>query len=280
MQIQAVECLKSNKKTNFCIYFNRPWPSRMKEQLLSFIRWIRKGIRDRFHYEAEDLPYYITILIALILLVVTITGFVEITESLTENKLNPFDKAVTDLVLSFRSKGLTTFFRFVTDLGDRYAYATIVIVLSFFFWMRYRNWKFTLQIVSVLVLSAVSNIALKQAINRGRPVIDHLVQVNTLSFPSGHSMSAMAFFGFLIYLTTRFHMILIIRIILVTALAGLILAIGISRIYLGVHYPSDVAAGYLGGVIWVAFSAVVFNIIDLLRKRQQKHKRAHSRHRL
>jgi membrane-associated phospholipid phosphatase len=82
-------------------------------------------------------------------------------------------------------------------------------------------------------------------------------------------MSAMAFYGFLIYLTTRFKMSHFARALVVTILTLLIASIGLSRIYLGVHYPSDVAAGLLGGVIWVAFSAVVFNVIDLLRKRNK-----------
>jgi membrane-associated phospholipid phosphatase len=252
----------------------------MKEKLLGFIRWVRNFIREKFHYQSDDLPYYITICIALVLLGVTTKGFIEITEGLTENKLNPFDTGVSNFVLNFRSKGLTDFFRFVTDLGDRNTYIVITIALALFFWLRYKKWKFSLQIVSVLLLSAVSNVGLKQVINRARPSLDHLVQVNTLSFPSGHSMSAMAYYGFLIYLTTRFQIHIVARILLVTILAVLILAIGTSRIYLGVHYPSDVASGYLGGLIWVAFSAVVFNIIDLLRKRKRKDQKQHSRHRL
>jgi membrane-associated phospholipid phosphatase len=239
----------------------------MKAQIIRLIRWVRKFIREKFHSGNEDLPYYITIVLAVIVFAVTISAFVEITESLTENKLNPYDTAVTDFVLQFRGNHLTNFLTFVTHLGDRFAYIAITTILGAYFWIRFRNWKFTLQMVLVLLLSSVSNIAIKRVINRARPSLDHLVEVNTLSFPSGHSMSAMAFYGFLIYLCIRFKMQRAVRLILILVLTVLIFSIGLSRIYLGVHFPSDVAAGFLGGLIWIAFSAVVFNVFDLLRKR-------------
>lgn len=252
----------------------------MREQLLKFIGWTANAIRQRFRYDPPDLPYYLTIVIAIIVFAVTMSGFVEITESLTENKLNVFDDAVTSFILQFRREWLTDILTVVTDLGDRFAYIAIILVLSIFFWLRYRNWKFSLQMIIVLTLSALSNVAIKQVVNRARPAHDHLVEVNTLSFPSGHSMSAMAFYGFLIYLTTRFSMPRAVRIIILTALTGLIALIGVSRIYLGVHFPSDVAAGFLGGVLWVTFCAVIFNIIDLLRKRRRGNHRIVRNHRL
>jgi membrane-associated phospholipid phosphatase len=241
----------------------------MKAQIIRLIRWVRKFIREKFHSGNEDLPYYITIVLAVIVFAVTISAFVEITESLTENKLNPYDTAVTDFVLRFRGNHLTSFLTFVTHLGDRFAYIAITTILGAYFWIRFRNWKFTLQMVLVLLLSSVSNVAIKRVINRARPSLDHLVEVNTLSFPSGHSMSAMAFYGFLIYLCMRFKMQRPVRLILILVLTVLIFSIGLSRIYLGVHFPSDVAAGFLGGLIWIAFSAVVFNVFDLLRKRRR-----------
>lgn len=242
----------------------------MKEKLLLLVRWLRKFIQEKFHYHAEELPYFVTIGISIILFGIGIKVFIELTDSLTENKLNPYDTAVQDFVISFRTHGLTNFFQFITHLGDRFAYIIITVGLAVFFWIRTKSWKFSLQMIAVLVLASWSNIALKKVINRARPSLEHLVDVHTLSFPSGHSMSAMAFYGFLIYLCLRFTMQRWIRTILVVVLSILILSIGLSRIYLGVHYPSDVAAGFMGGLIWVAFSAVVFNIIDLLRKRKKR----------
>lgn len=81
------------------------------------------------------------------------------------------------------------------------------------------------------------------------------------SFPSGHAVSSVAIFGTLAYLLGRLEPSIRTRRITVAAAVGIILLIGLSRIYLGVHYPSDVLAGYLAGSVWVAFTALVSEIV-------------------
>jgi undecaprenyl-diphosphatase len=81
-------------------------------------------------------------------------------------------------------------------------------------------------------------------------------------------MAAMAFYGFLVYLCLQLKMNHVIRLVLIGILIFTILSIGISRIYLGVHYPSDVAAGFAGGFIWVTLCVTVFNVFELSRKRK------------
>jgi membrane-associated phospholipid phosphatase len=233
----------------------------MKKLLAKIIQVIKKFLKEKLRYTSEDLPYYLTIIIAIVLFGIGLKIFVELTDELAENELENFDNVITDFVLSFRSDGLTNFFEFVTHLGDRYAYIAIIIALAAFFWFRYKNWKFTAQMIGVLILATLSNVALKNAINRARPSIEHLVSVNTLSFPSGHSMSAMAFYGFLVYLCLRFNLALPLKIMLTVLLCVLILSIGLSRIYLGVHFPSDVSAGFMGGLIWVTLCAINHNLI-------------------
>jgi membrane-associated phospholipid phosphatase len=244
----------------------------MKKILFKIIDYIRWFAKEKLHSGNPQLPYYIAIVLSLVVFGVTIRLFVEITENLFEDNLGPYDDAVTRFVLSFRSPALTKFFAVITHMGDRTIYLLIILGLSIYFWERFKNWKFTAQMSVVLFLSSLSNIAIKQVINRTRPGIEHLVEVNSMSFPSGHSMSAMAFYGFLIYLCIRYNMAPWLRTALITVLAVLILLIGVSRVYLGVHYPTDVAAGLLGGLIWVALSAVVFNTIDLMRQRRKPKK--------
>jgi membrane-associated phospholipid phosphatase len=240
----------------------------IREKLIDVVLWFRKFIREKFHSRNEDLPYYVTILAAAIVFVITLVGFVQLTDELAENELTAIDQSVTDYVISFRSDGLTTYLTLVTHLGDRYSYIVITLLLAGYFFIRHRSWKFILQTTLVLILATLSNIVLKDAINRARPSLEHLVTVNTLSYPSGHSMSAMAFYGFLIYLCLRHNIARWRKFCLVTVLGLLILSIGLSRIYLGVHFPTDVAGGFIGGLIWVAFCAVVFNVFELLRKKQ------------
>ncbi len=244
----------------------------MRSLLFRFIRSIRDFTRKHFHADNEHLPYYVTILIAAVFFVFALNAFVEITDELAENELGEIDQLVTDFVISFRNNFLTSVLTFMTHMGDRYAYLVIGIGVGLYFFLRHKNWTFIAQTAAVMALSTLSNVVLKNVINRQRPVIDHLVSVDTLSYPSGHSMSAMAFYGFLIYLTFHLDVRKRARTAMVVVLVATIFLVGLSRIYLGVHFPSDVAAGYMGGLIWVTFCVVFFNVVRLYRheRREQK----------
>lgn len=258
--------LRSIDKSSIIAEANHDW-TMIKDMLLQVVKWVRNFIRERFHSKNEDLPYYVTILVSAVLFIVAMNAFVELTDELAENELDGVDEVVTEYIISFRSETMTGYLTFVTNLGDRNAYIIITILLAAYYLIKHRSWKFIVQTTLVLLLATLSNIVLKQVIHRDRPSLEHLVTVNTLSYPSGHSMSAMAYYGFLIYLCLRYNMRRWVRYVFVVLLMLLILSIGVSRIYLGVHYPTDVAAGFIGGLIWVAFCAVVFNLFELLRKR-------------
>lgn len=123
-----------------------------------------------------------------------------------------------------------------------------------------------------LVLSfLINNILLKFIFQRERP-IDSLITETGYSFPSGHSFVAITFYGLLIYLIINSKWKNNIKIILVSLLGLIILMIGISRIYLGVHYPTDVVAGFVAGVIYLM---IFINInkrkgVDFNEKKQEK----------
>ena len=242
----------------------------MRQFIKNIILWLRQFLRERFHQDNPLFSYYLTILISFAIFVVSLNVFVELTEELKEDELTAFDDAVSDTIQSYRNPSLTGVFEFITHLGDRFAYLIAALIVAAFFYFKYGRWKFTLQTIGVLLLSSLSNVVLKKVINRERPTFEHLVAVSTLSYPSGHSMSAMAFYGFLIYLSFRLSGSWWVKAASVVVLGLLILLIGISRIYLGVHYPSDVIAGFMGGLIWVAFCAVIFNVIDLYRQKESQ----------
>lgn len=237
--------------------------TRAIDNLAEFIR--THGSRNHPYF-----PFYLLILVAFIVFIIGTNLFVELSGEISGSALRKYDTLITDYITSFRSPKLNNFFQFITDLGDLYAYIVATTLASIFFFFKLKNKWFVIQLVGVLVLSALANIALKRAFGRARPTIEHLVVVKTLSYPSGHSMSAMAFYGFLTYLIFQIKMERWLRAVLTTIFIFLILAIGISRIYLGVHFPSDVAGGFIAGLIWVAFCVVLFNIIALLRLRKKR----------
>lgn len=236
--------------------------------------WIMQSaikIRSFLSGENKELPYYILIFFSFLFFVFTMNLFVELTDELKGPTIELFDQRIAAFFSSLRSPGLTEFVVFITDIGDFYGYLVLTIVAVIFFLWKFNNLKFILQLIGIQLLSILSNMALKRAIDRARPSDEHLVVVKTLSYPSGHAMSAMAFYGFLIYLLFQVKMAKGLRIVLTCLFIFMILAIGLSRIYLGVHYPSDVAGGFIAGLIWVTFCITLFNIIDVLRRRRRKH---------
>ncbi|WP_339842246.1 phosphatase PAP2 family protein [uncultured Maribacter sp.] len=241
----------------------------MRQILSSFIKSVRKFLADKLNQYNTTLPYLITVIIALIVVVGGINAFIELTETLKTEVLANYDSAITDYVISYRSPTLTSYFKFVTNVGDTYGYLIVLgvfLVVSLFV---FKRWKYVAQATLVLALATVSNMILKRFIDRARPGIEHLVSVETLSYPSGHAMSAMAFYGFLIFLVTKFKIQKVIKYVLIIVLVLLILSIGISRIYLGVHFPSDVAGGFIAGFIWVVFCVLIFDLIELFRRDPQ-----------
>jgi len=241
----------------------------MRKAIKLLITRLRSFLIEKFKQYDVTLPYIITVVVALIVVIGGINLFVELTDTLKSEVLADYDYQITQYVISHRSPELTQYFIFVTNVGDFYGYLIVVAIFTLLSFFVFKRWKYMLQIFVVLVLSAISNMILKRFIDRARPGIEHMVSVETLSYPSGHAMSAMAFYGFLIYLFYRFKINKFLKITCIMLLGILILSIGISRIYLGVHFPSDIAGGFIAGLIWVIFCVIIFDIIEIFRRDPQ-----------
>lgn len=238
----------------------------MRETLKAFIKKLRAVLAPMFTQYSQYLPYLITVTIALIIVIGGINLFVELTDTLKTETLAAYDTEITNYIISYRTPDLTRYFLFVTNIGDFYGYLIVVGICALMSFIVFKSWKYVAQISLVLILATVSNMMLKRFIDRARPGIEHLVSVETLSYPSGHAMSAMAFYGFMIFLFYKFKMNTFLKLCAILFLVTLILSIGISRIYLGVHFPSDVAGGFIAGFIWVIFCILVFDLIEVFRK--------------
>lgn len=242
----------------------------MRKKLIEALVQIRKVLRDKFHQYNAHLPFIIAFIISFLIVVGGINLFVDLTNNLHTETFEEFDRKVTDYVISYRTPTLNKIFQFFTFIGDLYGYLIIMAISSFLFFIKFRNWRFVLEIVFVLAISGLANLALKEVINRARPDAEHLVSVATLSYPSGHAMSAMAFYGFLIYLFYNFKLNRWLKSTVMITLGFFIIIIGLSRVYLGVHYPTDIIGGFIAGFIWVIFCIILFHLIDLLRKRRRR----------
>ena len=146
---------------------------------------------------------------------------------------------------------LTHLALFLSWIGSPRELLPALTVVAIILWLR--GIKRDTGILLVAVGGAgVIDTALKLHFKRIRPDVPWaLVHEHSFSFPSGHSVAAIALYGIVTYLLWRHLHDLIERVAVITCALLLIIGIGLSRIYIGVHYPSDVAAGYLTGLLWL-----------------------------
>ena len=141
----------------------------------------------------------------------------------------------------------------ITELGG-VAFTVLAGVLIFMFCKKNR-WFITIDLVGVTLVNQV----IKHIIRRPRPNVLRLVEESGYSFPSGHSMVSMAFYGIIIYLVYKNVSNKYLKWILIILLSLLILSIGFSRIYVGVHYFTDVAGGFLLGLAYLIIYINIYN---------------------
>jgi len=163
------------------------------------------------------------------------------------------DVAILEQVNSFSSPILDTFFVAITQLGSTLAVTAIAAGLTAILWVRhYRRYA---ALIAISVGGAtLLNLLLKAIFERTRPELwERLVIEPSYSFPSGHAMasSALAFSLIVIFWSTKW------RWLVVAGSLAYVLVIGFSRLYLGVHYPTDVVAGWLVSAAWVALVALL-----------------------
>lgn len=177
-----------------------------------------------------------------VVLFICLVGFLALAEDVFNKEIMYGDIIGYKLISTFLiSDFVTPIAKFITNFGGA-IFLSIATVMLF---LLIKNKKIGLSIISNIVIITVLNQLLKRILQRPRPTEFRLVEEKGYSFPSGHSMVSMAFYGYLIYLIYRYIKNKYVKWTLITILNILICLIGISRIYLGVHYTSDVLGGFL-----------------------------------
>ena len=166
--------------------------------------------------------------------------FYEILDNVVDDDIYNFDMAGYEFVTANMTEAKTKIAKIIT----RMASPIVLALLAFFVFISVKNKRLKYSIICNLVIAALLNFIIKNIIQRPRPIEHRLIDETGYSFPSGHSMVSMAFYGYLIYIINKYVDNKIIKIISTIALTILIILIGMSRIYLGVHYTSDVCGGF------------------------------------
>lgn len=187
-------------------------------------------------------------------------------EDIFENEQMSLDMFVYRLViLNLRSEPLTVIMKVITNLSSAYVLIAITVGMLLFL----KNKKIGLCVASNLMITTVLNQVLKYIIQRPRPDGYRLVIESGYSFPSGHSMVSMAFYGLLIYLIWKMIKNKKIKYIACGMLGILIPLIGFSRIYLGVHYASDVIGGFAIAIAYlIVFANITKSILQLEKEKK------------
>ena len=189
--------------------------------------------------------------------------FAWLAESVFHGGMTRFDASVRGWVHQFASPRMTTAMTAISHIGAEVLVAVFVVALIIF--LRCRWTRAALWLVTSMAGALVLDLALKHGFHRARPVPFFGVAPHSYSFPSGHSLFSFCIYGVLAGLVARRIKSHVLAAVVWIAAALLIAAIGLSRIYLGVHYPSDVLAGYLAGAIWVSGLIAA----DRIRKRRR-----------
>lgn len=167
--------------------------------------------------------------------------------------LTRFDSTVAEFFHHHGAPWLVHAFEAVTFLGSASTLTVLGLAVALVL-AALRRWSLLLGWAGALAGTGLLNTTLKRVVQRLRPRLpEPWVTEPGWSFPSGHAMGSLVAYGFLAYLLTRITPANFPRRTTVTALAALVLLIGFSRIYLGVHFLSDVIGGYAAAAVWLTF---------------------------
>lgn len=166
---------------------------------------------------------------------------------------------------------LTPIIKIITWFGS----ATCLLPLTLILLIAIKDKKTGLQIGANLIIITILNQMLKFILQRPRPIEFKIINETGYSFPSGHSMISMAFYGYIIYLIYNNIKNKYLKTALISILSLLIVMIGISRIYLGVHYTSDVCAGFLVSISYLIIYINFANRIIMNKEKRRKNNDIH-----
>ncbi|MFC4601699.1 phosphatase PAP2 family protein [Cohnella hongkongensis] len=184
--------------------------------------------------------------------------FIVVSWLVSSERTAAFDSRMIGFIQGLETPAWTRAAEFASLIGSTAGVILLLVVFGAGLAAGLGHRKELLLLVFSVGGAAGLNSLLKNAFQRERPALHRLAEETGYSFPSGHSMAAFALYGAMAYLLWRHIASRAGRTALIAAAAVLVLSIGLSRIYLGVHYPSDVLAGYLASLVWLGLGIELF----------------------
>ena len=206
----------------------------------------------------------LTILLAFLVTCLAVIGFLKFASEVSEGDTRQFDRMILlslrdplNLSVPVGPTWLKAFMLNITALGSAPVLVTIIVIVIGYLLIRRKTERASATLVAVGVGYALSA-ALKTAFSRPRPdVVQHLVDVTTASFPSGHAMNSAVVYLTLAVMLAEAEKDGRARIYVLSCGVLLTVLVGLSRVYLGVHWPTDVIAGWAVGALWALMCSVI-----------------------
>lgn len=179
-----------------------------------------------------------------------------------------FDQNVFALLQQHISRENNDIMLFFTFLGThKFLIPANLLLIAYFLFVQKHKW-YAIKIPAIALSSLALMFGLKHFFNRPRPGVPLLFHAEGLSFPSGHALFSVTFYGLLVYLIYKGIKNKNVKWALIVFLLLLMLVIGFSRVYLRVHYATDVIAGFCVGIIWLVLAIWLLNRIEAYSQRQ------------
>lgn len=205
-------------------------------------------------------------------------GFIDLAEKVHGNNasLQKIDASIHDWAVRERTSGATTFFTVMTIIGGPLGLAVLMTVVGIILAIQ-RRWRWLIYVAVTAGGGGLLNLELKRYFARARPVAAEMLRrANGYSFPSGHAMGSAVAFGALAYLAFRAIRSWPAKAAVMAFLYTLIAAVSLSRVYLGVHWISDVLAGVTVGTVWVTTTTVAYETLRRIRRLRARRAEANS----
>ncbi|MEO8763490.1 MAG: phosphatase PAP2 family protein [Ginsengibacter sp.] len=201
------------------------------------------------------------------LFTIALAVFIIIARLVTEGKTQSFDNKALAFIAGYINNINTSVMQGFTFLGTHlFLIPANLLLTAWFLFIKKRQW-YSIKVPAVALSSLLLMFLLKLTFHRDRPVSPLLQVAKGFSFPSGHALMSVTFYGLLILIVWQNVQQTWLKWTLSVFLVLLILVIGVSRIYLRVHYASDVMAGFSIGLVWLLLSLWILSKVEKYSKR-------------
>jgi undecaprenyl-diphosphatase len=203
--------------------------------------------------------FSLRLLLVIVIFLFSLAVFAFIADEMVLENENAIDSLVFQKIDHFATPGVTKLMVFITFFGSNYFLLPAYILLVTYFLLFKKTRRLSLDVAAIGITSTALLFSLKFLFRRPRPLNALVNKVNGFSFPSGHSFCSFTFFGLLIYIIWKSSIKPTTKWFLSFLFFVFACMVALSRVYLHVHYASDVAAGFFLCVVWLGISFWVIN---------------------